>query len=52
MEELKDELDELAYGDKRYDFTVREHKKITTLRRVIDAAQGSKDAKRYIDKWS
>ena len=52
LEELKDELNDLAYGDKRYDFTVREHKKITTLRRVIDAAQGSKVAKRYIDEWS
>ena len=52
LEELKDELDELAYGDKQYDFTEREHKKITTLRTVIDAAQGSKVAKRYIDKWS
>ena len=52
LEELKDELDELAYGDKQYDFTEREHKKITTLRTVIDAAQGSKAAKKYIDKWS
>lgn len=52
LEELKDELDELAYGDKQYDFTEREHKKITTLRTVIDAAQGSKTAKKYIDKWS
>lgn len=52
MEELKDELDELAYGDKRYDFTVREHKKITKLRTIIDAARDSKVAKRYIDKWS
>lgn len=50
--ELKDELNELAYGDKRYDFTAREHKKITTLRTAIDAAQGSKVAKIYIDKWS
>ena len=52
LEELKDELDELAYGDKQYDFTEQEHKKITTLSTVIDAAQGSKVAKKYIDKWS
>ena len=52
LEGLKDELDELAYGDKQYDFTEQEHKKITTLRTVIDAVQGSKVAKRYIDKLS
>lgn len=46
MEELKDELDELAYGDKRYDFTVREHEKIVTLKNAIGAVQSDKGAKK------
>ena len=46
MEELKDELDELAYGDKRYDFTVREHEKIVTLKNTIGTVQSNKAAKK------
>ena len=50
LEELKDELDELAYGDKRYEFTAREHEKITKLKTAIETVQSNKAAKRYIDK--
>lgn len=46
LEELKEELNELAYGDKRYDFTAMEHKKITTLKTAIGTVQSNKAAKK------
>lgn len=49
LEELKDELDELAYGDKRYEFTVREHEKITKLKTAIETVQSNKAAKKQVD---
>ena len=52
LEELKEELDDLAYGDKQYNFTAQEHQKIRKLRTAINAVQSSKDAQEYINKWS
>ena len=49
LEELKDELDELAYGDKRYEFTAREHEKITKLKTAIETVQSNKAAKKQVD---
>ena len=49
LEELKDELDELAYGDKRYEFTAREHEKITKLKTAIEIVQSNKAAKKQVD---
>ena len=49
LKELKDELDELAYGDKRYEFTAREHEKITKLKTAIETVQSNKAVKKQVD---
>lgn len=49
LKELKNELDELAYGDKRYEFTAREHEKITKLKTAIETVQSNKAVKKQVD---
>ena len=51
LQDLENELDELAYGEKQYDFTVQEHKKITKLRNVVQAAKQNEEIKENIEKW-